>query len=155
MNFCKKIFIWHLSDNKDCYWPLQDFLSTKANFIFYIKFILGDSAPSSLSPRGREYRQTQGSPRISDGSKFARSNGHRQRAGSATPSIASSSGGGVDSPSRSIASRSSNSRNTPTSGKMITREDLRRMNRSTPSTKKEKQPSSYSRTSIPMSWAPE
>ena len=125
-------------------------MSTKANFVF-IKFILGDSAPSSLSPRGREYRQTQGSPRISDGSKFARSNGHRQRAGSATPSIASSSGGGVDSPSRSIASRSSNSRNTPTSGKMITREDLRRMNRSTPSTKKEKQPSSYSRTSIPMS----
>ena len=150
MNFCKKIFIWHLSDNTDFQLPLQNVSYTNANFL-PITFMLGDSAPTSLSPRGRDYRQAQGSPRISDGSKFARSNGHRQRAGSATPSIASSSGGGVDSPSRSIASRSSNSRNTPTSGKMITREDLRRMNRSTPSTKKEKQPSSYSRTSIPMS----
>ena len=150
VNFCKKIFIWDLSDNTDFQLPLQNVSYTNANFL-PITFMLGDSAPTSLSPRGRDYRQVQGSPRISDGSKFARSNGHRQRAGSATPSIASSSGGGVDSPSRSIASRSSNSRNTPTSGKMITREDLRRMNRSTPSTKKEKQPSSYSRTSIPMS----
>ena len=111
--------------------------------------IKGESGPSSLSPRGRDYRQVQGSPRISEGSKYGRANG--QRAGSATPSIASSSGGGKDSPSRSITSRSSNSRNTPTGGKMITREDLRRMNSSHPSTKKEKQPPSYSRTSIPMS----
>ena len=139
-----------LYENNEFQRPLQKCSDTNVHILF-LKFILGDSAPSSLSPRGREYRQTQGSPRVSDGSKFARSNGHRQRAGSATPSIASSSGGGVDSPSRSITSRSSNSRNTPTSGKMITREDLRRMNRSTPSTKKEKQPSSYSRTSIPMS----
>ena len=89
--------------------------------------------------------------RNTDGYKYGRTNGQRQRAGSATPSVASSSGGGKDSPSRSITSRSSNSRNTPTGGKMITREDLRRMNSSHPSTKKEKQPPSYSRTSIPMS----
>ena len=116
--------------------------------------ILVHSGPSSLSPRGRDYRQTQGSPRVSEDARHGRTNGHRQRAGSATPSIQStisSSGGGKDSPSRSITSKSSNSRNTPTSGKMITREDLRRMNRSTPSTKKERQPTSYSRTSIPMS----
>ena len=116
--------------------------------------ILVHSGPSSLSPRGRDYRQTQGSPRVSEDARHGRTNGHRQRAGSATPSIQStisSSGGGKDSPSRSITSKSSNSRNTPTSGKMITREDLRRMNRSTPSTKKERQPTSFSRTSIPMS----
>jgi len=116
--------------------------------------ILVHSGPSSLSPRGRDYRQTQGSPRVSEDTRHGRTNGHRQRAGSATPSIQStisSSGGGKDSPSRSITSKSSNSRNTPTSGKMITREDLRRMNRSTPSTKKERQPTSFSRTSIPMS----
>ena len=104
--------------------------------------LIGESGPSSLSPRSREYRQVQGSPRATDGSKYGRTNG--QRAGSATPSVASSSGGGKDSPSRSITSRSSNSRNTPTGGKMITREDLRRMNSSHPSTKKKTQPTSYS-----------
>ena len=117
--------------------------------IITFPLILGDSGPSSLSPRGRDYRQVQGSPRTTDGSKYGRSNG--QRSGSATPSVASSSCGGKDSPSRSITSRSSNSRNTPTGGKMITREDLRRMNNSQGSKNKEKQPASYSRTSIPMS----
>merc|ERR1711923_423190 len=57
------------------------------------------SGPSSLSPRGRDYRQAQGSPRISEDPRTGKTNGHRQRAGSATPSIQStisSSGGGKD-----------------------------------------------------------
>ena len=75
------------------------------------------------------------------------------RRGSRTPSVASSMTS--NSPSRGRGGAGSSRGETPTpTGKLITREDLRRMNSKSPKATGRKKPvtsSSYSRASIPMS----
>ena len=103
------------------------------------------------APRTSQRSSSQTTPRLDRSSRAQPSrngrdsvrgtNGQSSRTGSATPSISSI----ASSPSR----RSSRGTPTPT-GKLITREDLRRMNKSYPSTKKKPTATSFSRATIPM-----